>query len=146
LSIDWILSRFDDGPARAIQAYRQFTGQGRGIRVWDDLRGGSLLGTEAFIEKLKPHLKTRATSIEVPRKERLAGRPSLDELFANVEDKMSRNEQIYQAVRVYEYKLKEVSDFLGLYYSTISVIAKRVAQVKQTPRMKTGPPRFPVPL
>lgn len=137
LSIDWILSQFDDDPARAVHAYRRFTRQGRAVCVWDDLRGGSLLGTKAFIERLKPHLKTRATSIEIPRKERLAGRPSLEELFANVEDRMSRNEQIYQAVRVYEYKLKEVSDFLGLYYSTISVIAKRVAQVKQTPRMKT---------
>ncbi len=51
-------------------------------------------------------------------------------LFQNVHDKASRNEQIYQAARVREYTLKEVADFLGLYYSTttISVVAKRAAE------------------
>jgi hypothetical protein len=36
------------------------------------------------------------------------------------------NEQIYQAVRVHHYTLREVGDHVGLLYSTISVIAKRV--------------------
>jgi len=40
-------------------------------------------------------------------------------------------ERIYQAVRVYGYTLKEVADALGLYYSTVSVIAKRVAEAKK---------------
>ncbi len=31
-------------------------------------------------------------------------------------------------MRVHEYTLKEVADFLGLYYSTICVVAKRVAE------------------
>jgi hypothetical protein len=55
----------------------------------------------------------------------------LAELFADVLDKQARNQQIHEAVRVHEYTLKEVGDFLGLYYSMISVIAKRVDKEKK---------------
>lgn len=40
--------------------------------------------------------------------------------------KATRNERIHNAVRSHQYKLKEVGDHLGLGYSTINVIAKRV--------------------
>jgi len=48
-----------------------------------------------------------------------------------VQDKASRDAQIHQAVRVHGYTLQEVADFLGLYYTTISVIAKRVGETKR---------------
>ena len=48
--------------------------KGRGLNVWDDLQDGVLLGTERFVEQ--------AFTKEVPRKERLAARPSLAELFS----------------------------------------------------------------
>ena len=44
----------------------------------------------------------------------------------DVTDKPTRDEQIYQAVRVHHYTLKEVGAFIGLRYSTISVIAKQI--------------------
>jgi len=53
-----------------------------------------------------------------------------------VVDIPSRNECIYEATRVHQYRLKEVGSFLGLYYSTISAIAQRVAE-SDTPRKKT---------
>ena len=59
------------------------------------------------------------------KRERFATRPSLKELFADVSDKATRNERIYQAVRVHHYTLREVGDFVGLLYSSISMIAKR---------------------
>jgi len=40
----------------------------------------------------------------------------------------SRDQQIPAATRVHEYTLQAVADFLGLHYSTISMIAKRVAE------------------
>jgi hypothetical protein len=63
-----------------------------------------------------------------PRRERLATRPSLDELFSKVRDKKARDRQIHAAIRVHEYTLQAVADFLGLHYSTISMIAKRIAE------------------
>lgn len=108
-----------------LHVHIEFVRKGRGINVWDDLQGGVLLGTERFAEKLKPLLMEQVSTKEFPRKERLAARPSLAELFSGTQDKASRNEQIYQAVHIHQYTLREVTDSLRPYYTTISVIAKR---------------------
>jgi len=131
LTVGWILAQFDREPSRAVHTYRRFVRQGRGMTIWDDLRKGNLLGTDSFIEEIRPLLNKQLAMTKIPRRQRLAARPALATLFEDVPNKASRNEQIYQAVRVHEYTLKEVADFLGLYYSTISVIAKRVAEEKK---------------
>jgi len=38
-----------------------------------------------------------------------------------------RDQQIHAATRVHEYTFQAVADLLGLHYSTISMIAKRIA-------------------
>jgi hypothetical protein len=45
-----------------------------------------------------------------------------------VRDKKARDRQIHAATRVHEYTLQAVADFVGLHYSTISMIAKRIAE------------------
>lgn len=131
LTVDWILSQFDADPARAACAYRTFVEQGRGSSIWGGLRSGAFLGGDDFIEKLRPRLREVAGAREVPREQRSAGRPRLADLFSEVHDKASRDEQIHQAVRVHGYTLQEVADFLGLYYTTVSVIAKRIGETKR---------------
>jgi len=126
LTTDWLLSQFDGDPEAAIRAYRQFVRRGKGVDVWDDLTGGSFLGGDAFAESLRPLLRDVRENREIRRNERLALRPTLDKLFESVNDRRSRNERIHAAVRTHQYKLKEVGDHLGLCYSTISVIAKRM--------------------
>jgi len=128
LTVDWLLSRFSDDCRTAIRAYRDFVKQGRGIDVWKDLSTGVLMGSDAFAQSLKPLLKDVEENREIRREERLAARPTLEELFADITDKPTRNERIHAAVRKHRYKLKEVGDHLGLCYSTISVIAKRVSE------------------
>ena len=126
LTIDWILSQFDLDQGSAIRAYRKFVRQGRGIAVWEELQAGVFLGTDSFMDQLRPLFKEKPLDPDYRKRERFAARPSLEELFAGVSDKATRNERIYQAVRVYHYTLKEVGDFVGLLYSSISMIAKRV--------------------
>ena len=126
LTIAWILSQFDPAPQRAAREYRRFVRQGRGIHVWDELRAGSLLGTDEFVDQLRPLLREKPLDPEYRKRERFAARPSLEELFGDVTDKAARNERICQAVRVHHYTLREVGNHVGLLYSTISVIAKRV--------------------
>jgi len=126
LTTSWVLSQFDTDPERAVRAYRKFVRQGRGINVWDELRAGALLGTDVFVDQLRPLLKAKPLDPEYRKRERFAARPSLEELFVDVFDKAVRNERIYQAVRVHHYTLNEVGDHVGLLYSTISMIARRV--------------------
>jgi putative transposase len=80
------------------------------------------------VDKLKPLLSDYEALKEVPRRERLTTRPSLDELFSKVRDKKARDQRIHAATRGHEYTLQAVADFLGLHYSTLSMIAKRVAE------------------
>lgn len=136
LTTGWILARFHRSRARATNLYREFVKQGRGVDAWTELRGGILLGGDDFVDKLKPLLSDYQALKEVPRRERLATRPSLDELFSDVHDKAERDCRIHAAVRAHEYTLQAVADFLDLHYSTISTIAKRVAGRMETPRVK----------
>jgi len=48
-----------------------------------------------------------------------------------------RDERIYQAVRLYSYTLKQVAEAVGLSYSTVSVIAEKIAGVKKKRKIKT---------
>jgi len=126
LAIDWILSQFADERAPAVAAYRRFVGQGRRVNVRKDLRGGSLLGTKPFVEDMRTLLHSKPLDASILRREHDAARPKLEALFYGEADKRSRNDRIHEAVRLQHYTLQEVADHLGLHYSTISVIAKRV--------------------
>jgi putative transposase len=55
---------------------------------------------------------------------------------SDVQDKAERDRQIHAAVRIHEYTLQVVADFLGLHYSTISIVTKRVAACRETSKVK----------
>ena len=131
LTVDWLLSQFAVNRGKAIRAYRDFVKEGRGVNVWEDVTAGVLMGSDALVQSLKPLLRDVEENREIRRDERLAVRPKLEELFADVPDKPTRNERIHAAVRKHQYKLKEVGDHLGLCYSTISVIAKRIDESRK---------------
>jgi len=60
---------------------------------------------------------------EIPRQQLYATRPSLEELF---QTKNERERKMYQANQKYGYTLKEIGQYLGLHYTTISKIIKNV--------------------
>lgn len=129
LETDWILSQFDSKLDRARGQYRQFVRQGYGVDVWEELRGGVLLGTDRFVRRMRPLLQEVGAIHDIPRKQRLAARPSLVRLFGKAgPDTEKRDKVIYQAVYEHGYTLAEVGEHLGLHYSTISRIANRRAK------------------
>ncbi|QAA75866.1 MAG: hypothetical protein BIP78_0098 [Candidatus Bipolaricaulis sibiricus] len=138
LTTSWILSQFDRRRDRAREAYRQFVRAGYDVTVWDELRGGVLLGTDRFVEKMRPLLRDATALREVPRNQRLAARPTLATLFANLgRDKVKRDQAVHRAIHEHGYTLAEVARHLGLHYSTISRIANRVADERRDARNKT---------
>jgi REP element-mobilizing transposase RayT len=129
LTVDWILAQFGEARKKAQVAYRQFVAEGRGLTVWEDLRGGLLLGGEQFVERLRPLLKDKASAKAIPKAERLVGRPPLESLFASISgDKEKRNRKIHEAVRRYGYTQSQVGELVGLHCSTVSRIVKEVEQ------------------
>jgi len=121
--------------AVAQEKYRDFVQDGIGNRsIWERLEAQSLLGVEGFAQGLR-HLVTEKQQVrEIPKGQRLAGRPTLEKLFARrASDKTTRNELIEKAVCEFGYSQMELSSFLNLHYSTISrmlAVATRTAKVK----------------
>jgi len=128
LNVSWILSQFHQDLDTAVGEYCRFVGEDQVIDPWSQLRHGCFLGSDEFVGRMKPLLLESMADKEIIRRERLASRPSLDELFRAVKGRAMRNERIHEAVRMHQYTLSEVGEFLGLAYSTISLIACRVEE------------------
>jgi len=114
LTIEWILSQFAGSQSKAQLAYRRFVSAGRGEPVWEQLRGQIYLGSDAFIAQHAPAGSDAFR--EIPREQRLASRPLLEDVFASAPEERA----MATAYRVHGYRLKEIADFLGVHYSTIS--------------------------
>ena len=135
LTVDWILGQFSENRLKAQKAYRSFVADGKGVKLWEKLESGVFLGSEGFVEKLKPRLVEKLADREIPISQRLATRPPLEQLFSKAgKDKETRNAFIYQAVNDYGYTLGEVGEFLGLHYSTVS---KAFRKAKEITKFKT---------
>jgi putative transposase len=113
LTVDWVLSQFGQRRTQAQARYRQFVKEGLEDRPWDKVRGQIYLGSEAFIEK---HSIGNGTELaEVPRAQWQALRPALEQILGK---KSQRS--IDRAYREHGYRLKEIAQYLGVHYSTVS--------------------------
>lgn len=127
LSTEWVLSQFGRRRSTAQRRYQVFVADGvSGASPWRQLRGQVLLGSERFVERLRPLLADREELTEVPRAQRLAHRPSLRELFSHRvrSDKRRRDQAICRAFLEYGYTLAAIGRALGLHYSTVSKVLK----------------------
>jgi len=84
-----------------------------------------LLGKEDFVEKLQGYVKGYEAIVEIPRRQRYMGRPTLKKLFEGKRTKTTRDTIIVQAIHRYGYSQREVAEVLRLHYATISRIANR---------------------
>jgi putative transposase len=127
LSWEWLLSQFGSQRGVARRRYEAFVAEGRGHpSPWPHLKGQVLLGSEAFVERVRPLVESKSNLKEIPRAQRLAHRPSLWELFpAGLQgDKLMRDQAITRACREYGYTLAAVARAAGLHYSTVSKVLK----------------------
>jgi putative transposase len=131
LTTEWILGQFSPNKKKAQNLYRRFVHSGVDkASVWNELKGQIFLGDDRFIKDI---VSLAGKEIkEIPKQQRYAGRMTLEELFAVdiLEHKEIRDTAIYNAFTKYGYALKEIADYLGVHYSTISRIIKRVERKK----------------
>ena len=82
-----------------------------------------ILGNKEFIEKIKPALRDKSRLKEIPKRERLVFRPSLEQVLITVKKKgkVGRDKAIVSAHLEYGYTLSEIARHLGLQYTTISI-------------------------
>ena len=126
LSTGAVLERFSFDPGRAGLRFQEFVRDGVSAPApWSSLHGQVFLGSHQFAEHMARALPLAAVSREIPRTDRLAGRPALASLFPTdfVADRHGRNAAIRKAHRSHGYSLAEIARYLGLHYSTVSRIA-----------------------
>ena len=133
LETDWLLAQFGNTLGQARSEYVRFVYAGIDIpSPWEFLKGQCILGGESYVQKIEPALKDKSLIEEVPRRERLAYRPGLEEILSvrEIADKRKRNRAIVIAHREFGYTLTEIGNHIGLHYSTISTII-RVFQMRK---------------
>lgn len=120
LETDWILGHFGKQRKRAVTRYIEFVREGKGLdSVWDDKIHPVILGDENFVDSIyKHHVEDATTEIkEISQLERRKKRKPLDNYFF---ENTSRAEGIIAAYRTGEFSQKEIADYLGIHYSTVS--------------------------
>jgi REP element-mobilizing transposase RayT/DNA-binding MarR family transcriptional regulator len=121
LATDWILEQFGPSKKKAQAAYRKFVSAGRGVTVWENLRGQIYLGSDAFIEQHAP--SGSASLPEIPRAQRLVDRPMLDTVVTSSKDVAG----VAKAYLEHGYTMNEIAAHLNVHYATIS---RRLRQYK----------------
>lgn len=131
LSTNWILSYFSNEKSEAIRRYREFVKHGVGLASpFRNVVEGNILGSQQLVDyiwSLNPDVEKM---MEVPRPERMIGRPRLQDLLMDSENQDQRDYMIAAAYYRCGYSQKEIADFIGVHYST-------VCKILQNSRFKT---------
>ena len=129
LTWEWILGQFGTKRRQAEKKYREFVTAGiQENGIWKEVRGQSVLGEGIFFEKLLARVKAHEDIKEIPRRQRYVNRPALSTILAQEEHSAK---QIRKAVMDYGYSQKEVAEFLGVHYSTISRWVNRTSNARK---------------
>lgn len=118
LNTDWLLASFAKTKRVAQQRYRQFVSEGRGQpSPWGELRNQVFIGSKQFIAQLDALIDGDKELSEVPSSQRRGVPKSLEEYAQRGE---YRNASMAQAYRSGGYSMKEIADYFGVHYSTVS--------------------------
>ena len=122
LATDWLLAAFSKRKNNAIELYKKFVQEGKGQpSIWSNLRNQVYLGSEEFIEKIQVHIDTDQQLSEIPAPQR---RPVPRSLGYYKQYYRTRNLAIIEAYQSGGYTLKQIGDYFGLHYSTVSGIIR----------------------
>ncbi len=126
LTVSWILSRFGKEVGRARTGYRCFVKEGMSRKAALEERSGLWVGSEGFGERLQHLALDKEQVREHPRRQRRPNRPDLAKYLPldSCEDRAARNEAICQAYSEGRFTQREIGDYLGLHYVTISCIVR----------------------
>ena len=127
LSIDWLLSQFGDDPQTAGDQYARFVNgeEPEEKSPWESVTSGICLGSDPYVEGLSEHVKGRNDKAIFPKSQQYLGRPSLQSLLDSARNRKEREEAAFRASRL-GYTQKEIGDFYGIHFSTVSRMVARV--------------------
>ncbi len=122
LTTEWILAGFGRRKSAAIAKYKAFVSQGKGLpSPWSRLRNQVYLGGEQFVEDMQSLIDGDMDLSEIPSSQRRLSKPISEYAGAS----KSRNEAIVSAYRSGGHTLRDIGQYFGLHYSTVSGIVQR---------------------
>jgi len=127
LTTDWILGQFAIERKAAEGAYKKFIADGIGAEtIWTGVRAQSVLGEDDFMDRFIGHVEGKENIPEISKSQRFMNRPDISVLFDAdaLKDTRKRNERIVKAVEECGYTQREVADYLGLHFTSISRIMR----------------------
>jgi len=126
LTTDWILSQFGKEQKAASGQYQAFVLSGiKAESPLKAIKGQLFLGQENFIDEIKHLIRDKEKLKEIPRKQRFVTRPPLNEIL-KYQDKKSKDQAMYEACLQYGYTLKDIAEYFGVHYTTVSRVIKRI--------------------
>ena len=126
LTTAWLLGQFDTDETKARRRYIDFVSSGIGLdSPWPQLQSQLFLGKETFIDKLRNAIPEKTDIQEIPKLQRYANRPPLKEIFADWKTRKKRDEAIVKSHLAHGYEQREIANFLGIHYTTVSHVIKR---------------------
>ena len=122
LDTDWLLNQFGKRRKKAIEKYRNFILEGKGVASpLKDARHQLLLGDDAFVER--DRTKTRPEKVQEVSK---AHRRSLAMPLAKYQQRYGqRHEAMARAYLSGAYTMKEIGEHFGVHYMTVSRAVQR---------------------
>ena len=122
LSTEWLLAAFGYKKREAIERYKRFVAEGRSQpSPFKVLRNQVFLGDEHFIEQMNALINGDKDLSEVPSFQRRLLPKRLDEYKAMAS---TRNQAIKLAYQSGGYSMKEIADYFGLHYTSVSRIVR----------------------
>lgn len=125
LTTVWVLRQFSSKRPKAEKEYREYVRRGIGKEsIWAGVRGQAILGEDDFMDGLTGYLERNKDVPEIPKSQRYASRPSLEELFKKsiFSDRAKRDWMIREAVEKFGYTQRAVADYLGFHFTYVSRI------------------------
>jgi DNA-directed RNA polymerase specialized sigma24 family protein len=123
-----LLAHFAEASPAARRRYAAFVTEGlRTPSPWERLQGQVLLGEQAFLRKIAPRLKSTALAKEIPKAQRHAARPSLEQAFGKLDpaNHAARDRLVATLHLKHGYTQAQIAAHLGLHYATVSRIVSR---------------------
>jgi putative transposase len=118
LTTDWILGGFAENKRSAQLAYRRFVSEGKGQPApWDHLKNQIYLGSDQFVEDMQCKMDPGQSLDDIPKPQKQSPVKPL----SYYEKRYGvRNRSMAEAYRSGHYTLKNIGDYFGVSYVTVS--------------------------
>jgi len=121
--VDWILAAFGDDRGKAIDGYKEFVANGKGLpSPWQELKNQIYLGSEQFVADMQQEIDLAQRLDEFPASQHRPPPQPLEHYASTAAD---RDAAILQAYQSGGYTLQAIGNHFGLHYSRVSRIVSK---------------------